>query len=81
MRYHFYLWQRIHVITYLTTDNFANMLYVIETFDYTIIIYAKEKRTTHAVGKSTYTLQPTLRFLFFKHHLKIVCGAFCYQSL
>ena len=57
------------------------MLYIIKTFDYTMIIYAKEKRTTHAVGKSTYTLHPTLRFLFFKHHLEIVCGTFCYQSL
>ena len=57
------------------------MLYIIKTFDYTIIIYAKEKRTTHTVGKSTYTLQPTLRLLFFKHRLEIVCRTFSYQSL
>ena len=56
------------------------MLHIIKSFDDPIIIYAKEKGTTHAVGKSTYTLQPTLRFLFFKHHLEIVCGTFCYQS-
>ena len=42
MRNHFYFWQRIHVIANFTTDTFANMLYIIETFDYAIIIYAKE---------------------------------------
>ena len=45
MRNHFHLWQGIHVITNLTTDSFANMLYIIESFDDAIIIYAKEKGT------------------------------------
>ncbi len=81
MRYHFHLWQGIHVITNLTTDNFANMLYITKSFDDAIIIYTEEKRTTQTVGKSAYALQPTLRFLFFKHHLKIACGTFCYQTI
>ena len=57
------------------------MLHIAKSFDDAIIIYAKEKRTAQTIGKSTYTLQPTLRFLFFKHHLEIVCGTFCYKSL
>ena len=57
------------------------MLYIIETFDEAIVIYTEEKGTTQAVGKSAYTLQPTLRLLFFKHHLEIVRSTFCYQSL
>ena len=28
------------------------MLYTIKTFDYTIIIYTKEKRTAQTIGKS-----------------------------
>ena len=81
MRNHFHLWQWIHVITNLTTDSFANMLYIIESFDNAIIINAEEKGTTQAIGKSAYALQPTLRFLFFKHHLEVVCSTFRYQSL
>ena len=81
MRNRFHLWQRIHIITNLTTDNFANMLYIIETFDDAIIIYAKEKGTAQAIGKGTYAFQPTLRLLLFKHHFEIVCGTFCYQGL
>lgn len=57
------------------------MLYIIKTSDDTIIINAKEKKSAQAIGESTYTFQPTLRFLFFQHQLKIVCGTFCYQSL
>lgn len=78
---HLNLWQRIHVIPNLTTNSFANMLHIIKSFDGPIIIYAKEKGTAQAIGKSAYTLQPTLRFLLFKHHLEIVCGTFCNQSL
>ena len=55
---HFYLWQGIHVIPNLTTDSFANMLYIIKTFDDAIIFYAKEKGTTQTVGKSTFFLLP-----------------------
>ena len=54
------------------------MLHVIKSFDDPIIIYAKEKGTAQAIGKSTYALQPTLGFLLFKHHLEIVCSTFCY---
>ena len=43
-----------------------------------IILNAEEKRTAQAIGKSTYALQPTLRFLLFKHHLEIVCCTFRY---
>ena len=57
------------------------MLHIIKPFDDTIIINTKEKGTTQAIGKSTYTLQPALRFLFFKHQLEIVCCTFSYQSL
>ena len=57
------------------------MLYIIKFFNVSIIIYAKEKGATQAIGKSTYTLQPALRFLFFKHQLEIVCCTFSYQSL
>ena len=57
------------------------MLYIIETFDDPIIINAKEKGTTQTISKSAYALQPTLRFLFFKHHLEVVCSTFRYQSL
>ena len=81
MRNHFHFWQRIHVISNLTTDSFANMLHIIKTFDDAIIIYAKEKRTTQAVGESTCTLQPALGLLFFKHRLEVICGTFCYQAL
>ena len=81
MRNHFHLWYRIHVITYLATDNFANMLHITKSFDDAIIIYAKEKRTTQAVGESTCTLQPALGLLFFKHRLEVICGTFCYQAL
>lgn len=81
MRNHFHFWQRIHVIANLTTYSFANMLHIIKTFDDAIIIYAKEKRTTQAVGKSTCAFQPTFRLLFFKHHLEVVCGTFCYQAI
>lgn len=34
-----------------------------------------------SAGKGAYTLQPTLRFLLFKHHLEVVCSTFCYQSI
>ena len=78
---HLYLWQRIHIVTNLTTDALAYMLYVIKTFDNTIIIYAKEKRTTQTIGKSAYAFQPTLRFLFFKHHFVVVCSTFSYQGV
>ncbi len=81
MRNHLHLWQGIHVITNPTTDSFANMLYIIETFDDPIIINAKEKGTTQTISKGAYALQPTLRFLFFKHHLEVVCSTFRYQSL
>ena len=57
------------------------MLHITKSFDDAIIIYAKEKRTTQTVGKSTYAFQPTLRLLFFKHHLEVVCSTFCYQIL
>lgn len=43
MRNHLHFWQGIHVITNLTTDSFANMLYIIKSFDDAIIIYTKEK--------------------------------------
>ena len=57
------------------------MLHVIKSFDDPIIINAKEKVTTKTISKGTYALQPTLRLLFFKHHLEVVCCTFCYQSL
>ena len=44
MRYHFNLGQRIHIITNLAADGFANMLHIVKSLDNTIIIYAKEKR-------------------------------------
>ena len=81
MRNHFHLWQRIHIISNFTTDSFTYILYIIESFDDAIIIYAKEKGTTQAIGKSTYALQPTLRLFLFKHQLEIVRSTFCYQSL
>ena len=79
MRNHLHLWQGIHVITNPTS--FANMLYIIETFDDPIIINAKEKGTTQTISKGAYALQPTLRFLFFKHHLEVVYSTFRYQTL
>ena len=81
MRNHLYLWQRIHIVTNPATDSLAYKLHVIKSFDDSVIINAKEKGTTQAIGKSAYTFQPTLRFLLFKHHLEIVCSTFCYQSL
>lgn len=57
------------------------MLHIIKSFDEPIIIYAKEKGTAQAIGKSAYAFQLTLRFLLFKHYLEIVCGTFCNQSL
>ena len=78
---HLHLWQRIHVIPNLTTNSFTNMLHIIKSFDDPIIIYAKEKGTAQAIGKSAYAFQPTLRFLLFKHYLEIVCSTFCYQRL
>ena len=78
---HLHLWQGIHVIANLTADSFANMMYIIKPFDNTIVIYTEEKGATQAIGKSTYTLQPTLRFLLFKHQLEIVCCTFSYQSI
>lgn len=56
MRNHFYLWQRIHIITYLGTDDFTNMLYISNSFHTSIIINAKEKRAAKPIGKSAYTL-------------------------
>ena len=55
--------------------------YIIENFDEAIIIYTEEKRTTQDVGKSAYALHPTLRFLFFKHQLEVVCSTFSYQGV
>ena len=78
---HFHLWQGIHIVTNPTTDALAYMLYVIKTFDNTIIINAEKKGTTQTISKGAYALQPTLRFLFFKHHLEVVCSTFSYQSL
>ncbi len=75
------LWQGIHVITNPTTDSFANMLYIIETFDDAFIINTEEKGTTQDIGEGTYTLQPTFRLILFKHHLEVVCCTFCNQSL
>ena len=46
MRNHFHFWQGIHVIANLVTNHFANMLYLIKTFDDAIIINAEEKRTS-----------------------------------
>ena len=69
----------------LKNDNDTVVVYFdgwsFESFDDAIIVNAEEKGTTQAIGKSAYTLQPTLRFLFFKHHLEIVCRTFSYQSL
>ena len=81
MRNYFYLWQRIHIVTNLATNSLANMLHIIKSFDDTIILNAEEKRAAQAIGKSTYTLQPTLRFLFLKHHLEVVCCTFSYQGI
>ena len=78
---HLHLWQRIHVIPNLTTNSFANMLHIIKSFDDPIIINAKEKGTTQAIGKSAYAFQPTLRFLLFKHYLVVVCSAFADQII
>ncbi len=78
---HLHLWQGIHIVTNPATDGLTYMLYVIKSFDYAIIINAEEKGTTQAIGKSTYALQPTLGFLFFKHYLEVVCCTFSYQSL
>lgn len=78
---HFYLWQGIHVVTNPATDSLANMLHIIKAFDDPIIINAKEKGTTQTISKGAYALQPTLRFLFFKHHLEVVYSTFRYQSL
>ena len=55
-------------------------VYIIETFDDPIIINAKEKETTQTISKGAYALQPTLRFLFFKHHLEVIYSTFRYQS-
>ena len=57
------------------------MLHIFKSFDYAIIINAKEKGATQAIGKSAYALQPTLRFLLFKHHLEVVCCTFSYQGV
>ena len=73
---HLHLWQRIHIVTNSATDSLANMLHIVKTFDNTIVIYTEEKRTTQAIGKSAYTLQPTFRSIFFKHQLEIVSGTF-----
>ncbi len=56
MRNHFHLWQRIHIISNLTTDSLAYMLHVIKPFDNAIIINAKEKGTTQAIGEGAYAL-------------------------
>lgn len=56
MRNHFYLWQRIHIITYLGTDDFTNMLYISNSFHTSIIINTKENRAAKSIGKSAYTL-------------------------
>ena len=77
---HLHLGKRIHIIANLTADCFANMLYIIKSFDDAIIIDTKEKGTTQAIGKSTYAFQPTFRFLLFKHHLEVVCCTFRYKS-
>ena len=81
MRNHFHLWKWIHVITNLTADSFANMLHVIKSFDNAIVVYTEEEGATQAIGKSTYTLQPALGFLLFKHNFEIVCGTFRYQTI
>ncbi len=57
------------------------MLHIIKSFGDAIIIYTEEKGTAQTIGEGTYALQPTLRFLLFKHHLEIVCSTFCYQSI
>lgn len=46
-----------------------------------VIINAKEKRTTQTIGEGAYAFQPTLRLLFFKHHLEVVCCTFRYQTI
>ncbi len=81
MRNDLHFWQGIHIVTNLTTDSFANMLHIFKSFDDAIIINAKEKGTTQAIGKSTYALQPTLRLLLFKQNLEVVCSTFCYQTI
>ena len=78
---HLHLWQGIHVIANLTADSFANVLHIFNIVDYAIIINAEEEGATQAIGKSAYALQPTFRFLLFKHHLEVVCCTFSYQSL
>ena len=54
------------------------MLHVIKSFDDAVIINAEEKGTTQAISEGTYALQPTFRFLLFKHHLEVV---FLYSCL
>ena len=46
------------------------MLHVIKPFDDLIIIYAKEKGTAQAIGKSAYAFQPLLGFFFSSITLK-----------
>lgn len=40
---HLHLWQGIHIVTNLTADGLAYMLYVIKPFDAAVIINAEEK--------------------------------------
>ncbi len=78
---HLHIWQGIHIVTNPATDCLAYMLHVTKSFDNAIIINAEEKGATQAIGKSANALQPTLRFLLFKHYLEVVCCTFSYQSL
>lgn len=56
MRYHLYIRQWIHIITNLTADSFANMLYVIKPPNNSVIVNTKKQGTTKSICKSTYTL-------------------------
>ena len=78
---HLHLWQGIHIVTNPATDGLAYMLHIFKSFDDPFIINAEEKGTTQTISKGAYALQPTLRFLFFKHHLEVVYSTFRYQSL
>ena len=80
-RYKLHLWYRVKPCFYHFADKVGIRLYVLQSYNFTFIVYAIEQAATIRIGESRHGFEPRLHFLAFQHLLEIVRRTFCYKSV
>ena len=72
---------RVKSCLYHFTDKISIGLWILQPYNYAVIIHSIEQTATVRIGKCRHGFKPRLHFLTLQHFLEIVSWAFRYQCI